>query len=49
MRNRIGIVLGLYWEGIGQILDILSAISTLGLIGGLSTVVNVLGRHARHV
>jgi hypothetical protein len=47
MRARIGIALGLYWGGIVYLVDVIAAISALGLIGGLSALFGALARYSR--
>ena len=47
MKARIGIALGVYWSGIGQAIDVLAAISVLGAIGGLPTLIDVLSKYTR--
>jgi hypothetical protein len=47
MRARIGIALGVYWGGVAQAIDIITAISALGAIGGLPALLNALTKYAR--
>lgn len=47
MKARIGMALGAYWGGIAQAMDVLALISTLGAIGGLPVLLNLLTRYAR--
>ena len=47
MSARIGRVLGVYWGGIAQAIDVIALISTLGAVGGLPALLNVLTRYAR--
>jgi hypothetical protein len=47
MRARIGIASGLYWSGIAQAMVVITAISTLGAIGGLPALLNALIKHTR--
>ena len=47
MRARIGMALGAYWGGIAQAMDVIALIGTLGAIGGLPVLLQVLARYAR--
>jgi len=46
MKARIGIGLSVYWGSVAQVLDIIAAISVLGAIGGLPTLLNALAKYA---
>jgi predicted acylesterase/phospholipase RssA len=47
MRMRIGLALGLYWGSIAQAVEVIAAISALGAIGGLPTLLNAFTKHLR--
>ena len=47
MRARIDTVMGPYWVGIAQAVEVIAAISTLGALGGLSTLLGALTQYAR--
>jgi hypothetical protein len=47
MRARIGIAMSLYWDGIVQLLDVITMISALGAIGGLPALLNALTKYTR--
>jgi hypothetical protein len=47
MRARIGTVLGSHWGGIAQALDVVTQISTVGAIGSLPALLDVITRSAR--
>jgi hypothetical protein len=47
MKARIDVALGQYWGGIVSALDVIALISTLGAIGGLPALLNLLTRYAR--
>jgi hypothetical protein len=47
MSARIGRALGVYWGGIAQAIDVIALISTLGAVGGLPALLNLLTRYAR--
>ena len=47
MRTRIEIGLGAYWGGIAYAMDVMAAITALGVIGGLPAVLNALTRYTR--
>jgi hypothetical protein len=45
MRARIGIAMGLYWDGIVQLIDVIAMISALGAVGGLPAILNALRKY----
>ena len=45
MRARIGIALGTYWGGVVYTIDVIAAISALGAIGGLPSLLHALTRY----
>jgi hypothetical protein len=47
MRARIGIAMGVYWDGIVQFTDFISTVSALGAIGGLPALLNALTKYMR--
>jgi hypothetical protein len=47
MRARIGIAMGVYWDGIVQFADLISTVSALGAIGGLPALLNALTKYMR--
>jgi hypothetical protein len=47
MRARIGIALGLYWGGVAQAIDVITAVSALGAIGGVPALLEALTRYGR--
>jgi hypothetical protein len=47
MRARIGIAMGLYWDGVMQVIDVIAMISALGAIGGLPALLNALTKYTR--
>lgn len=47
MRARIGIVMGLYWGGIVQAIDVIAMISALGAIGSLPALLNAVTKYTR--
>jgi hypothetical protein len=46
MKAKIGIGLSVYWGSVAQVIDVLAAISALGAIGGLPTLINALAKYA---
>ncbi len=46
MKARIGLGLSVYWGSVAQVIDVLAAISALGAIGGLPTLINALAKYA---
>ena len=47
MRARIGIAMGVYWDGIVQFTDFISTVSALGAIGGLPALLNAVTKYTR--
>jgi hypothetical protein len=47
MRARIGIAMGLYWDGIVQVIDVIAMISALGAIGSLPALLNAITKYTR--
>jgi hypothetical protein len=47
MRARIGIAMGLYWDGIVQLIDVIAMISALGAIGSLPVLLNAVTKYTR--
>jgi hypothetical protein len=47
MRARIGIAMGLYWDGIMQVIDVIAMISALGAIGSLPALLNAVTKYTR--
>jgi hypothetical protein len=45
MKARLGMVLGRYGDGIAQAVEAVAVINALGVMGGVSALLNVLGRH----
>ena len=47
MKARIGIALGLYWGGVAQAIDVITAVSALGAVGGVPALIEALTRYGR--
>jgi hypothetical protein len=47
MRAKIGIALGLYWGGVAQAVAVMAAVNTLGALGGVPAVLEVLTKYGR--